>query len=68
MESDSFVISPFVMGHHGLLGCESGGINGITMNALTIKAHFDGERICLDEPCDLKPEAKLLVTVELRRP
>ena len=33
------------------------------MNAVTLKAHYDGERICLDEQFDLRPEAKLLVVV-----
>ena len=29
----------------------------------TIAAHFDGERILLDEPVELEPNTKLLVTV-----
>ena len=29
----------------------------------TFPAHFDGERILLDEPVELEPNAKLLVTV-----
>ncbi len=33
------------------------------MPIVTLPAHFDGERICLDEPFDLKPEAKLMVTI-----
>lgn len=33
------------------------------MNSVTITAHFDGERILLDEPYELKPNTKLLVTV-----
>ncbi|MBI3599519.1 MAG: hypothetical protein HY097_02625 [Nitrospinae bacterium] len=33
------------------------------MPIVTLPAHFDGERICLDEPFDLKPEAKLIVTI-----
>ena len=33
------------------------------MNAVILKAHFDGEKICLDEPYELKPEAKLLITI-----
>jgi hypothetical protein len=33
------------------------------MSAIVIPAHFDGERILLDEPVDLKPDARLLVTV-----
>jgi hypothetical protein len=33
------------------------------MPAITLKAHFDGERILLDEPFDLPPNASLMVTV-----
>ena len=33
------------------------------MSVITLPAHFDGERIRLDEPYDLKPDTKLLVTV-----
>jgi hypothetical protein len=33
------------------------------MSPLTIPAHFDGERIQLDEPVELKPNARLVVTV-----
>ena len=33
------------------------------MNPRTIRAHFDGEQIRLDEPCKLEPDAKLLVIV-----
>ncbi len=33
------------------------------MIAITLKAHFDGKQICLDEPYALQPEAKLLVLV-----
>ena len=33
------------------------------MNAVTLKAHFDGQRIRLDEPFPLKPNTRLLVTV-----
>lgn len=33
------------------------------MPALTLKAHFDGERIQLDEPFDLPLNASLMVTV-----
>ena len=29
----------------------------------TIPAHFDGERILLDEPVELEPNTRLLVTV-----
>ena len=33
------------------------------MPSVTLKAHFDGERILLDEPFDLPRNALLLVTV-----
>ena len=33
------------------------------MSLITVPAHFDGERILLDEPFDLPQDAKLLVTV-----
>jgi hypothetical protein len=33
------------------------------MKVVTLKAHFDGEKICLDEPFKLMRDAKLLVTV-----
>ena len=33
------------------------------MTALTIPTHFDGERIRLDEPVELPPNTRLLVTV-----
>jgi hypothetical protein len=33
------------------------------MPIIALPAHFDGERICLDEPFDLEPDAKLIVTV-----
>ena len=33
------------------------------MPSVTLKAHYDGERIQLDEPFDLAPNAALLVTV-----
>lgn len=33
------------------------------MNAVTLKAHFDGKTICLDDPCPLDPDTPLLVTV-----
>ncbi|GAK57683.1 hypothetical protein U27_04650 [Candidatus Vecturithrix granuli] len=33
------------------------------MPLLTLPAHFDGERICLDEPFILKPDARLMVVV-----
>ena len=33
------------------------------MSALTLKAHFDGQHITLDEPYDLPPGTPLTVTV-----
>jgi len=33
------------------------------MPMIAVPAHFDGERICLDEPFDLKPNTKLIVTI-----
>ena len=30
---------------------------------MTLKAHFDGQQIVLDEPCDLPPNTPLIVTV-----
>jgi hypothetical protein len=33
------------------------------MDTITLRAHFDGERILLDEPYELEPDTKLLVTV-----
>ena len=33
------------------------------MSTLTIPAHFDGERIQLDEPVDLRANTRLLITV-----
>ena len=33
------------------------------MNVITLRAHFDGDRILLDEPFELEPDAKLIVTV-----
>lgn len=33
------------------------------MPIMTLPAHFDGERICLNEPFDLKPDAKLIITI-----
>ena len=32
-------------------------------NPISIPAHFDGERILLDEPVQLEPNARLVVTV-----
>jgi hypothetical protein len=33
------------------------------MPAVALKAHYDGERIVLDEPFDLPPHSSLIVTV-----
>jgi hypothetical protein len=33
------------------------------MSAITLKAHYDGKKICLDEPFELQPDSKLIVTV-----
>lgn len=33
------------------------------MNPRTIRAHFDGKQICLEEPCQLEPDTQLLVVV-----
>ena len=33
------------------------------MNSFSIPAHFDGERIQLDEPVKLEPNSRLIVTV-----
>ena len=33
------------------------------MNTISIPAHFDGERILLDEPVELEPNTRLIVTV-----
>lgn len=33
------------------------------MSPKAIRAHFDGEQIRLDEPCQLEPDTKLLVIV-----
>lgn len=33
------------------------------MDAISLAAHFDGKQILLDEPFELKPNVKLIVTV-----
>ncbi len=33
------------------------------MPAVTLKAHYDGERIVLDEPFEIPPNSPLMVTV-----
>ncbi len=38
------------------------------MSPVSIRAHFDGEHIRLDEPCQLEPDAELLVIVLPKQP
>ena len=33
------------------------------MRPVVLRAHYDGEKICLDEPFALQADAKLLVTI-----
>lgn len=33
------------------------------MDMITLRAHFDGQKICLDEPFEIEPNTKLIVTV-----
>lgn len=33
------------------------------MHSITLKAHYDGKTICLDEPFDLPEGARLLIIV-----
>jgi hypothetical protein len=33
------------------------------MNAITLRAHFDGSQIVLDEPFELQPNTELVVTI-----
>ena len=33
------------------------------MDSMSIPAHFDGNQIILDEPVELEPDARLIVTV-----
>ena len=33
------------------------------MSTITLKAHFDGKQICLDEPYELQQDSKLIVAV-----
>ncbi len=37
------------------------------MDAVTLRAHFDGQNICLDEPFDLEPDTELIVMVLPKR-
>lgn len=36
------------------------------MEAVTLRAHFDGNQIVLDDPFDLEPNTELIVTVAPR--
>jgi hypothetical protein len=36
---------------------------GNFMNTVSIPAHFDGERILLDEPIEMEPNTRLIVTI-----
>lgn len=47
---------------HGLPESLGRGINS-RMNIVTLDAHIEGDRICLDEPFEFPPGAKLKVTV-----
>ena len=33
------------------------------MKSINLKAHFDGKKILLDEPFNIEPDTKLIVTV-----
>lgn len=33
------------------------------MSFVTVRAHYDGEKVCLDEPVDLPPNTPMLVTI-----
>ncbi len=33
------------------------------MDSISVPAHFDGERILLDEPVELEPNTKLIMTI-----
>ena len=33
------------------------------MSAVTLRGHYDGSKIVLDEPFELKPNARLMITV-----
>ncbi len=34
------------------------------MKAIALRAHFDGEHIQLDEPCELAPETPVMIIVQ----
>lgn len=33
------------------------------MSTKTLRAHFDGEQVCLDEPAELEPGTRLIITI-----
>jgi hypothetical protein len=33
------------------------------MDTVSVSAHFDGERIVIDDPCELEPNTRLIVTI-----
>ncbi len=37
------------------------------MDAVTLRAHFDGQKICLDEPFEMELDAELIVMVLPKR-
>ena len=45
------------------IGCHSDLERTRSMPAISLKAHFDGQKIQLDEPFEIPPDAQLLVTV-----
>ena len=49
----------------GWHACRPGrlGVSLAAMPAVSLRAHFDGERILLDEPFEIPPNAPLMVTV-----
>jgi hypothetical protein len=38
------------------------------MPSRTIRAHYDGTHICLDEPCQLEPDTPLLILILPQQP
>lgn len=38
------------------------------MSLIAVRAHFDGEHIYLDEPCQLKPDTRLLIIILPQQP
>lgn len=37
------------------------------MDKVTLRAHFDGQKICLDEPFEMEPNTDLIITVLPKR-